>query len=108
MSKLTWEWDGTRDDLIRIHKPKGKLTVNEIMDFMQTRDMMNTFGEGALVVIAWRTKSDWYQGFNFEEDPGDTKDVYVLTDESRCFCGQVLHMQYCPECGHKLMGGDEQ
>lgn len=107
MAKLSWEW-GDKDDQIIIRKPKGKLSVEEIAEFMSSHEMIMAFGEGALCVIAFRTKTDYYPGFEMEELKGDAQDLYVLTDESTCFCGKVLNMQYCPECGHKLIGGENK
>lgn len=101
MSKLTWEWTD-RDDQIIIRKPKGKLTVDEVMGFLRERDQMFAFGEGTLCVIAWRLNSDMYQGWELGKPEGDSQEVWILGDESRCFCGRVLHTSYCPECGHKL------
>lgn len=98
MAKLTWEWT-ERDDQIIIRKPKGKLTVEEVIDFTHSRDFINAFGEGTLCVIAWRIMEDTYQGFDFDRPEGDSQEVWVLGDESRCFCGRVLHTSYCPECG---------
>lgn len=37
-----------------------------------------------------------------EEQPGDSVIVDVLQDSSRCFCGRVLNVQFCPNCGEKL------
>lgn len=101
MSKLTWEWT-ERDDQIVIRKPKGKLTVEEVVEFMHRPEMISTFGGGTLCVIAWRIKEETYQGFDFEKPEGDSQEVWVLGDESKCFCGRTLHTSYCPECGHKL------
>ena len=102
MGKLTWEWDSTRDNLIVIQKPRGKLTVDEIMEFFDTREAKMAFGEGALCVIAWRIREESYSGWEFDEPKGDSKEVWVLGDDSQCFCGRILHDQYCPECGTKL------
>lgn len=104
MAKLTWEWT-ERTDQIVIRKSKGLLTVDEIMRFLREREQISAFGEGTLCVIAFRLNTDMYSGWEFEKPEGDSQEVWVLGDESKCFCGRVLHTQYCPECGHKLWGG---
>ncbi|MBR6029196.1 MAG: hypothetical protein IKP40_08890 [Clostridia bacterium] len=102
MSRLSWEY-GDKDDQIVIRKPKGKLTVQEIREFMNERKQLMDFGEGALCVIAWRSSGESYIGWElFGEPQGDTVDLFVLQDSSTCFCGKVLYPQYCPACGHKL------
>ena len=102
MAKLSWEYTD-RNDQIVIRKPKGKLTVEEIVEFLNEREQRYAFGEGTLCVIAWRIKDgDTYQGFDWEKNEGDSQEVWVLGDEAKCFCGRTLHTQYCPECGHKL------
>lgn len=104
MSKLTWEWSelGNGDRII-IRKPKGKLTVDEIVAFLNEREQIYAFGEGALCVIAWRNSSDSYSGWDLSgEQKGDDAEVFVLQDDSQCFCGKVLHLQYCPKCGEPL------
>lgn len=102
--KLTWEFVNGHDDEIVIKKKKGKLTVDEIMKFLQQYEQMNRLGEGSLCVIAWRNIADNYNGWDDpdEEQPGDSVIVDVLQDSSRCFCGRVLNVQFCPNCGEKL------
>ena len=103
MAKLTWEY-GDKDDQIIIRKSKGKLTVDEIVEFMNKWEQLQDFGEGTLCVIAWRMKSDTYSGWDmYEEKPGDAVDLFVLQDSSTCFCGKTLFPQYCPECGTNLI-----
>ena len=108
MSKLELECGHKTDEWI-IRKNKGRLTVAEIMEFMNRRDQLMQFGEGAMCVIVWRTSSDTYSGWDdmLGKAEGDSQSMFVLQDESRCFCGRVLHMQYCPDCGRKLTGGEE-
>ena len=54
-------------------------------------------------MIAWRMSSDTYTGWELGGKPeGDTQEMFVLVDESECFCGRILHPQCCPECGHEL------
>ncbi len=100
MTKLTWEW-GDRDDQIIIRKSKGRLTLDDIVEFTSQPEIINAFGEGVLCVIAWRNRTDTYQGVEYEQT-GDAQAVWMLSDGSKCFCGRELYMQYCPECGHKL------
>ena len=102
MSRLSWEY-GDKDDQIVIRKPKGKLSVQEIREFMNEREQLRDFGEGALCVIAWRSSSETYSGWDMHCEPqGDAVVLFVLQDSSTCFCGKVLYPQYCPECGRKL------
>ena len=101
MSRLTWEY-GDKPDQIIIRKAKGKLTLDDIHAFMNEREQLLAFGEGVLCVIAWRTSADTYSGWETGKPEGDAADVFVLQDESTCFCGKVLHYQYCPECGCEL------
>ena len=103
MSKLSWEYSSLHDDAIIIKKAKGKLTVGEIMEFMKDREQIMNFGEGTLCVIAFRNYTDGYDGWELETHQGDEQEVFILDDETRCFCGQLLHYQYCPDCGRNLL-----
>lgn len=102
--KLTWEW-GDHDEEIIVRKDKGKLTMQEIWDFLQTPETLNAFGENALAVILFRMRQREDFGiFGPAEDEGDAQNVYILGDGSKCICGRAeLWMQYCPECGKKLI-----
>ena len=103
LGKLKWEY-GDKLDQIIIRKAKGKLTVPEIRSFMNEREQRMDFGEGALCVIAWRIQSDTYTGWEmgFDKPEGDEAELFVLQDESECFCGRILHPQFCPACGYDL------
>jgi len=101
-SKLRWEYGDLRD--IVIIKDKGKITFRELQDFLQTPEMLNMF-EGALFSYFFRPSSMRYDDFEVEEPEGDQV-VLVLTDDgSPCpICGRNdLFVQYCPDCGAKLM-----
>jgi hypothetical protein len=54
-SKLAWEW-GDHDDEIVVRKKKGKLTLDEVWEFLQERDQLNAFGENSLAVILFRLR----------------------------------------------------
>ena len=100
-SKITWEW-GPHDDEIIIRKAKGRLTLDEVWNFLQERSQLNAFGEESLAVILFRLRERdsgyWDEG----KDEGDAQSVYILSDGSKCICGREIFMQYCPECGAKL------
>lgn len=106
-SKLAWEW-GDHDDEIVVWKKKGKLTLDEVWEFLQERDQLNAFGENSLAVILFRLREREYPGWDQEEQEGDAQSVYILSDGSKCICGRTeLWMQYCPECGRKLIGEEK-
>ena len=54
-SKISWEW-GPHDEEIIIRKEKGKLTMDEIWDFLQKPDQLNALGEESLAVILFRLR----------------------------------------------------
>ena len=101
--KLTWEWGDHNGEII-IRKQKGKITMDEIWNFLQEPEQMNAFGEGALAVILFRLRQrsiSWFE----EDDEGDAQNVYIIADGDKCICGRTeLWMQYCPDCGRKLIG----
>ena len=82
---------------------RERMTVEEIVKYLDEREQIYAFCEGALCVIAWRNSTERYSGWDLPgRDEGDSQEVFVLQDDSRCFCGRVLHMQYCPKCGEPL------
>ena len=101
--KITWEW-GDHDEQIIVRKEKGKLTLDEIWSFLQEREQLNAFGVNSLAVILFRMREREYPGWDHEEPEGDAQDIYILSDGSKCICGRTeLWMQYCPDCGRKLI-----
>lgn len=99
-SKLTWEWADNCHDII-IKKAKGRLTLDEVYSFMQTRELRNAF-EGCLLVWAFSSMErdetlDVWEG----ETEGDAVTLTVVGDGSTCpICGRnELFPQYCPDCG---------
>ena len=103
-SKITWEW-GPHDEEIIICKEKGKLTMDEIWDYLQKPEQLSAFGEESLAVILFRLRTR-DSGWDYDDkDEGDAQSVYILSDGSKCICGRTeLWMQYCPDCGRKLIG----
>ena len=101
-SKLTWEYGDNRD--IVINKSKGKITFQELQDFLQTPEMLNIF-EGALFSWFFRPYSFRYDDFEIEEPEGDQVVLVLSDDGSYCpICARNdLVLQYCPDCGAKLM-----
>jgi len=103
-SKLTWEWADNMHD-IWIHKAKGKLTLDDIWDFLHTRDLLDVF-DGALAVISFRVRADRDVALDVweQEEEGDHQLIEIVSDDSDCpICGKhTLFPQYCPECGTSL------
>lgn len=101
---ITWEW-GDKQDQIIIRKAKGKLTMDDIWKFLNDREQTMVFGEGALAVIGFRIDSTRDSGWFYEDKAeGDEQEVFILADDSHCFCGELIYPQYCPDCGRKLYG----
>lgn len=101
---ITWEW-GEKQDQIIIRKAKGKLTMDDIWKFLNNYEQTRALGEGALAVIAFRMYSDRDDGWYSEDkEEGDSQEVFILGDDSHCFCGELIYPQYCPDCGRKLFG----
>lgn len=108
MAKLTWEWSDTDRNIITIRKARGKITMEEIIQYMHEPAQLHFF-DGKLVLAMFRVNesADLYP-YGWEEQTGDAQDLYVIEDETRCpICNQVLYLQYCPDCGRKLYGDKE-
>lgn len=105
--KIFWQW-GEHDGEIWVRKEKGHLTLDEIWDFLQQREQLNAFGENSLAVILFRLREREGDGWDMEDQSdGDAQQVYILSDGSKCICGRTeLWMQYCPDCGRKLIDGE--
>lgn len=102
MAKLTWEYAENGTDII-VRKAKGKITMQELFDFLHEPKQTNSF-DGALAVVMFRINSDRDIPYNYEEQEGDEQIVFMVGDEATCpICGkQGLAVQFCPDCGRKL------
>ena len=98
MAKLSIEW--ADDDSVIIRKDKGRLTMDEIFEFMHKREQLNAF-EGCLVLITFRVNADRDLPYMWEKPVGDAQQLYIIQDDTPCpICGKnTLFPQYCPECG---------
>jgi len=105
MSKLQWEWQNYDRNEIRIRKARGKITMQELVDFMHEPEQVNLF-IGKLVLFMFRVNPDADMfDYGYEESAGDEQTLMILEDEGHCpICNGELFVQYCPECGHQLYG----
>lgn len=106
MTSLTWEWNRHGNGIL-IRRKRGRITVDEIVRFMNEERQYNAFA-GMLWVILGRVKGPeyLYDGYSDDEDPGDTVEVLLMGDEDLCpVCGELRKaVQYCPDCGRQLWG----
>jgi len=105
MSKLTWEWSGENQTQITIRKPRGKIAMQELIEFMHEPKQLNCF-DGKLAIFMFRINSDAdLIPFGWEEPAGDAQDLMVIENETPCpLCNHRMFLQYCPDCGRKLFG----
>lgn len=107
-SKLSWVWS-ERDGEIIIHKDKGRLTMDDIFNFLHQPEQLRAF-DGMLAVIMFRVSGDREEPFSLygiDRDEGDDQAVMMVGDYNVCpLCGKnELYTQYCPDCGAKLWKG---
>ena len=103
MANLSLEWKNTDQNIITVKKARGKITLEEIVQFFHENKQINSF-DGKLVMFMFRVngEADLYP-YGWEEQKGDIQDLLILEDESSCpICGRKMFIQYCPECGTKL------
>lgn len=100
--KLSWTWSERNHEII-IHREKGRLTMDDIWNFLHQRDQIVCF-DGALAVIMFRINGDRTPDLYESADDGDDQAVIIVDDGTPCpICGDSeLYLQYCPACGEKL------
>ena len=105
-AKLTAEWNYDQEgklNILTLKKKRGKITVEEIGDFLRYSPQGAYQGNWALIIRAGDQTcgvSGWMDDF---EDSGDVVDLYQLEDGEKCpICRKLLPPQYCPECGADL------
>lgn len=103
-SKMSWEYTENGTDII-IRKEKGKLTLDDIWNFMHRRE--NTWAhDGKLAAWVFRVDADRDLSFDMfqGETEGDAVELIMIEDGRECpFCGKnTLYPQYCPGCGEKV------
>ena len=108
MASLTWEWKDMDRNIITVKKARGKINLEEILEFFHESKQINYF-DGKIVMFMFRVNGDAdLYPYGWEEPKGDMQDLLILEDEGSCpICGQKMFVQYCPECGKKLYGRDE-
>lgn len=102
MAKLTWEYAENGTDII-VRKARGKITMQELFDFLHEPKQTNSF-DGALAAIIFRINSERDIPYNYEEPDGDSQVVFMVGDDTTCpICGRnEMVLQYCQGCGRKL------
>lgn len=101
MAKLVFEWARSGNEII-IRKARGKITFDEVVKLMNSRQYYDSFA-GMLMVFQERIRGEefLFDGFSAEDDEGDAVVLHMVDDDSECpVCGRNrLFPQYCPECG---------
>lgn len=103
MAQLTLEWKDADRSIITVRKSRGKITLDEIVEFFHGSKQINGF-DGKIVMFMFRVNgdADMYP-FGYEEPKGDEQDLIILEDEGKCpICNGQMFIQYCPDCGRKL------
>lgn len=104
-AKLTWEWAGDKWQDIIIRKSKGKLTLDDIWDFLHKPDQLNVF-DGRVAVIMFTVSSLRDESLDIydDKDEGDAQLIHFVEDDADCpVCGRnKTFIDYCPDCGAKL------
>lgn len=108
MSKLTFEWTDPERNIITVRKARGKITMQELVEFMHEREQIWSF-DGKLAIFMFRVNGEAdLHPYGWNEPQGDAQDLLMLEDGMRCpICSQEMFIQYCPDCGRKLFGGTE-
>ena len=108
MAGLTCEWKYPDRGILSVKKSKGKITLDEIVEFFHEQKQINCF-DGAIVMFMFRVNGDAdLYPYGWEEKKGDVQDLMILDDENGCpICNGKMFVQYCPECGKKLFGRNE-
>ena len=103
-SKLTYIFagEGYPEDAIFIEKKKGKLTMNEIFNFLHEPEQLRRF-DGDLAMITFRVNSNRQSDIFDEDDDGDSQLVLMVGEDSPCECGKSHDINKCPKCGASLM-----
>ena len=103
--KITHVADWEDRELI-IRKSYGRLTIQEIMEYMQTREFLNEW-EGTLFTWTFIPRSERYDDYAWEWSPedGDAWCLSFAQDGDSCpTCGRTnLFPGYCPNCGTPLV-----
>jgi hypothetical protein len=103
MAGLSLEWKNMERNVITVKKARGKITLEELLEFFHEPKQINCF-DGKIVMFMFRVNGDAdLYPYGWEEQKGDMQDLLILEDEGSCpICGQKMFVQYCPECGKKL------
>lgn len=109
MSKLTIEWKDIDRSILTVRKSRGKIQLEELLELFHEPKQINSF-DGKIVMFMFRVNGDAdLYPYGWEEQPGDQQDLIILEDEGCCpICGQQMFVQYCPDCGKKLYGAEDQ
>lgn len=103
--KLTWEWSDRGNNEIIVRKARGKITIQELQEFLNEGRNYDSFA-GMLAVAYFRINGSEYlfDGYDGEESDGDSVILCMAGDDTPCpICGRNdVFVQYCPQCGEPL------
>lgn len=103
--EATWEADLFDRPVLRVRKKRGKLSLEEIEDFLRYSDSGAYQGDYVAILRAGESTCGGSGWMDEEEDPGDAADLYRIEPGEKCpVCkNETPYIQYCPECGADLI-----
>lgn len=107
-AKLTAEWDQdfTGRQFLRLKKKRGKITIDEIENYLTYEDRGIHRGNYAIILRCTESMCEGSGWLDDYDDPGDLVELYQIEDGEKCpVCQKMTPPQYCPECGTDLWEG---
>lgn len=105
MAKIEWrnEYDRCGKQMLVLKKKRGKITFQEIQEFLLYEGNGSFNGHYAIYMRATESMCGG-SGWLDEEEKGDTIELYPIYDNEDCpICGKMTPpFECCPECGARL------
>lgn len=101
-----WDYDMHDNSILVLEKKRGKLSLNEVGDFLRYEKRGGFKGNYVLIIRATEATCGGSGWMDEEEPKGDQWALYRVEQGEACpVCGEVSPLlEWCPMCGESLTG----
>lgn len=106
-SKIRFEWDSRKSGLLRAIREKGKITFDDLLEAINSRDVDFQGHIFSVQFIVDRERLGPIGYMDEEDSDGDVWELWDVVDGEPCpLCGKTSQRAFCPDCGRYVYPDD--